>query len=276
MIGSQRGFIAHLKNAVPGILTVHCVIHRQHLVANNLSNEFFDTMWFVINAVNKIKAKSLNNRLFRELCHENDEDFECLVLHTEVRWLSKGNCLIRFYNLFQTILEFLQPFDKQLYDELHTRETNILADIFEKLNEVNKNLQGDKINCIKSKSIISAFISKLSLFKKKISRREFNNFSNLSRSKQILDSDLEIYCAHLEFLKNIMSTRFKVINELIIPKWVLNPFLADIQNVQPLFQEELLEVMHNEEAKIDFKHNGYELFWLKQKTVYPQLWKEVE
>jgi len=278
MIGRQRGFIAHLKNAVPRILTVHCVIHPQHLVAKNLSNELFDTMRFVINAVNKIKAKSLNDRLFRQLCHENDEDFERLVLHTEVRWLSKGNCLTRFYNLFQTILEFLQPLDKQLYDELHKRETNIayLADIFEKLNEVNKNLQGDKINFIKSKSIISAFISKLSLFKEKISRREFNNFSNLSRSQQILDSDLEIYCAHLESLKDNMSTRFKDINDLIIPEWVLNPFLADIQNVQPLIQEELLEVKHNEEAKIDFKHNGYELFWLKQKTMYPQLWKEVE
>jgi len=138
-------------------------------------------------------------------------------------------------------------------------------------------LQGDKINFVKSKSIISAFISKLSLFKEKISRREFNHFSNLSRSKQILDSDLEIYCAHLESLKDNMSTRFKDINELIIiPEWVLNPFLADIQNVQPLIQEELLEVKHNEETKIDIKHNGYELFWLKQKTIHPQLWKEVE
>jgi len=172
------------------------------------------------------------------------------------------NCLTRFYNLFQTILEFLQPLDKQLYDELHKRETNIayLADIFEKLNEVNKNSEGDKISFIRSKSIIRAFISKLSLFKEKISRREFNNFSNLSRSQQILDSDLEIYCAHLESLKDNMSTRFKDINDLIIPEWVLNPFLADIQNVQPLIQEELLEVKHNEEAKIDFKHNGYELF----------------
>jgi uncharacterized protein with HEPN domain len=44
-----------------------------------------------------------------------------------------------------------------------------LADIFEKLNEVNKNLQADKINFIKSKSIISAFILKLSIFKEKIS-----------------------------------------------------------------------------------------------------------
>jgi len=40
MIERQCGFIAHLKNAVPGILTVHCVIHRQNLVTKNLIDEF--------------------------------------------------------------------------------------------------------------------------------------------------------------------------------------------------------------------------------------------
>lgn len=42
-------------------------------------------MQFVIKAVNKVKSKSLNDRLFRQLCHGNDEDFERLVLHFEVR-----------------------------------------------------------------------------------------------------------------------------------------------------------------------------------------------
>ncbi|VVC45934.1 Hypothetical protein CINCED_3A004376 [Cinara cedri] len=138
----------------------------------------------VINSGNKIKAKSLNDRLFRHLCHDNVEDFERLILHTEVRWQSKGNCLTHIYNLFQTILEFLQPLDKQLYDELQKIETNIayLANIF----------------------------------------------------------------------KNLMKyTKFPI-------------------------EEELLEVKHNEEVKLVFKHNEYELFWLKQKTMYPQLWKKVE
>ncbi|XP_040575992.1 protein FAM200C-like [Lepeophtheirus salmonis] len=37
MIGRYRGFISFLKKAVPGVLTVHCVIHKQHLVAKYLS-----------------------------------------------------------------------------------------------------------------------------------------------------------------------------------------------------------------------------------------------
>jgi len=68
-----------------------------------------------------------------------------------------------------------------------------------------------------------------------------------------------------------MITRFKYINNLIIPEWVLIPFIADIKNIQPLIQEELLEMKHNESAKINFKHNRYELFWFKPKTTYLQL-----
>ena len=39
----------------------------------------------VVTAVNKIKAHSLNSRLFRQLFIDNDEEFEHLLLHTEVR-----------------------------------------------------------------------------------------------------------------------------------------------------------------------------------------------
>jgi hypothetical protein len=37
MFGRYRGFISHLKQNVPGVIAIHCVIHRQHLVAKNLS-----------------------------------------------------------------------------------------------------------------------------------------------------------------------------------------------------------------------------------------------
>lgn len=79
MTGRHVGFIAHLKKAVPGVICVHCVIHRQHLAAKNLSGVLHETLQFVIKAVNKIKASSLNDRMFRELCHDNDEDFERLT-----------------------------------------------------------------------------------------------------------------------------------------------------------------------------------------------------
>ena len=39
MVGRHRGFLSYLKKAVPKVLTVHCVIHQQHLVAKNLSEK---------------------------------------------------------------------------------------------------------------------------------------------------------------------------------------------------------------------------------------------
>jgi hypothetical protein len=76
MTGHHIGFIVHLKKTVPGIICVYCVIHRQHLAAKNLSGVLHETLQFVIKSVNKIKTNSLNDHMFRELCHDNDEDFE--------------------------------------------------------------------------------------------------------------------------------------------------------------------------------------------------------
>ena len=97
MVGRHKGFLYFLKKAVPGIRTVHCVIHRQHLVAKNLSEELHTTLSTENKAVNKIKSNALNDRLFKQLCKGNGELFENLVRHTAVRWLSKGNCLKRFF-----------------------------------------------------------------------------------------------------------------------------------------------------------------------------------
>ena len=100
-------------------------------------------MGTVITAVNKIKAHALNSRLFKQLCIGNDEEFERLLLHTEVRWLSKGNCLKRFHSLFASIIEFFEDSNPTLCVELEDIKCDIgyLADVFARLNELNLQLQ---------------------------------------------------------------------------------------------------------------------------------------
>nr|XP_015927934.1 protein FAM200A-like [Parasteatoda tepidariorum] len=119
MTGSQKGFISYLKKKFPDVLAVHCVIHRQHLVARHLSERLFQPLQHVIREVNKIRNNSLNDRLFNQLCVDNDEDFNGLIFHTEVRWLSKGNCLTRFYNLFDSVIEFLENKDREMRRKPH-------------------------------------------------------------------------------------------------------------------------------------------------------------
>ena len=62
-------------------------MHRQHLVAKKLSDQLNSSLQVVNIAINSLKTRALKDRLFRQLCHENDEHFERLLLHTEARWL---------------------------------------------------------------------------------------------------------------------------------------------------------------------------------------------
>lgn len=141
MVGRYRGFIAHLKAAVPDVFCMHCVVHRQHLVAKKLGGRLHDSLAVVIKAVNFIKSNSLQDRIFQQLCEDNDEDFTQLLMHTEVRWLSKGNCLRRFVTLWESIVLFF--IDKQLGEQIIHSKCDIfyLSDIFEKMNSLNKQLR---------------------------------------------------------------------------------------------------------------------------------------
>ncbi|KRY12938.1 Protein ZBED8 [Trichinella patagoniensis] len=108
-------------------------------------------------------------------------------MHTEVRWLSKGACLSRFYELFETILEFFQNKDPSLRDSLKKCKSDIayMADLFSKFNELNLQLQGSELNLIKTRFLISPFISKLALFKRNLGRREFYQFPSVAALRKM-------------------------------------------------------------------------------------------
>ena len=283
MIGRYRGFIAHLKEAVPQIFTIHCIIHREHLAAKHLSGRLHDTLNIVIKSVNKIKSHSLNDRIFRQLCHENEENFERLLLHTDVRWLSNGNCLNRFNALYDTVLEFLNSCDKKLHDNLRNNRVDVayLADIFTKLNEINIKLQGNNINLIKSKGIINSFIGKLPFYKDSLARKDFRQFPSLQVIQNndkilILETDIECYCSHLETLKEDFIKRFKDLCELEIPDWVVSPFLYDASSIHQNLREEIIDLQNDVEAQIHFNQLGYAAFWPKMQNNFPKLWQELK
>ncbi|CAH1991094.1 unnamed protein product [Acanthoscelides obtectus] len=174
MVGRYRGFISYLKQNVSGVLAIHCIIHRQHLVAKNLSVRLHESLHLVIDAVNQIRSNALNTRLFAQLCEENDEHFHQLLLTLKYAGCRKA----------YSILEFLDTKDKILKENLMKRKTDIayLTDLFTKFNMVNLQLQGDSLNLIKTKSILSAFLARVKLMKQNIGRGEFFQFANLSQT----------------------------------------------------------------------------------------------
>ena len=129
--------------------------------------------------------------MFRQLCHENEEGFERLLLHTDVRWLSKGKCLRRFYDLYDTVLYFFKfkVLDEKMSIDLESRREDVayLSNIFSKLNEVNVKLQDSKMYLIKTKGIIMAFISKLDFYKNSLLRLDFFlAYKNCRKSKLMI------------------------------------------------------------------------------------------
>uniref|UniRef100_A0A5S6QEN2 DUF4371 domain-containing protein n=1 Tax=Trichuris muris TaxID=70415 RepID=A0A5S6QEN2_TRIMR len=140
MVGRYRGLISYLKTVVPSVFTIHGVVHREHLVSKKLALRLNHSLSLVIQVINFITSHALQNRLFCQVCEENGEDFDTLLLHTEVRWLSKGNCLQRFVALWDSIVAFMS--DKDFGEKLIDAMADIfyLADIFQKLDFVKQGL----------------------------------------------------------------------------------------------------------------------------------------
>ena len=63
MVGRHRRFTALIKRDIPGVIAIHCLIHRYHLAAKHVSGKLHDTLDFIVKCINIIKAKSLNDRI---------------------------------------------------------------------------------------------------------------------------------------------------------------------------------------------------------------------
>ena len=108
MLGHKSGFQTLVKSRSPNMIGSHCMLHRHALIMKNIPELLKNVLNDVIKTINTIKASALNSRLFTLLCEENDSDFKTLLLHSQVRWLSKGKALERVYILREEISEFLK------------------------------------------------------------------------------------------------------------------------------------------------------------------------
>uniref|UniRef100_A0A3Q3B2L2 DUF4371 domain-containing protein n=1 Tax=Kryptolebias marmoratus TaxID=37003 RepID=A0A3Q3B2L2_KRYMA len=264
MVGRYRGFTALLKEQVPNILTVHCVLHRHNLVAKCKSPALHESLTVAVKAVNKIKAHALNDRLFRQLCQENYAIFERLLLHTDVRWLSKGNCLARFCALFESIVEFLESSDAVLGEQVSSSRCNImyLADFFDKMNEDTLKLQGNGVTLVQCKAVIHSLISRHNLL--------------LQVSEEVTDDRLQIYVEHLKMVKADLEIRFRDLLDLDVPVWVVQPFQADVVDCELAIQEHLVDIQCNIEAQATFRTSGWSSMWAKYASRYPALWEKTK
>ena len=99
MTGTIKGFVTLAKEKNSNVKWTHCIIHREALASKKMSPQLHDVLNCSIKVINFIKSRPLNSRLFRLLCKKMEAEHTQLLLHTEVRWLSRGRILNRLFKL---------------------------------------------------------------------------------------------------------------------------------------------------------------------------------
>ena len=92
MTKKNIGFESLLQTANYNYITfTQSLIHWKPLAAKKLAPEFNDVFEDAVKIINFIKSHAFNSRLFSNLCKDTDSYHLNLLLHVEVRWISKGN-----------------------------------------------------------------------------------------------------------------------------------------------------------------------------------------
>ncbi|KAK7938604.1 hypothetical protein WMY93_001930 [Mugilogobius chulae] len=187
MVGKNRGFVALLREKENRpILTFHCILHQEALCAQLCDKQLGDVMSLVIRIVNFIVARALNDRQFKSLLDEVGSHYPGLLLHSNVRWLSRGKVLTRFAACLSEIRTFLEMKDIE-HPELANTEWLLkfyyLVDITEHLNQLNVKMQGSGNTILSLQQAVFAFENKLELFIVDIETSRLLHFDKLREFK---------------------------------------------------------------------------------------------
>ncbi len=131
--------------------------------------------------VNYIKSRSLNSRLFEQICVDIDSQHKRLILHTDVRWLSRGKVLCCIHELQK---ELHACFDKEKHErfceylqcEFWVSKLEYLIEIFAQLNSINTSMQGRDENILTLTDKLVSFKKKVLIWKNRAEDGNFKTF----------------------------------------------------------------------------------------------------
>lgn len=241
MVGKTAGAVAKIKNLAPNCTNSHCILHRQALAVKKMPLSLKKVLDESVKIINFIKSRPLQTRLFKILCEDMGSVHKALLLHTEVRWLSRGKVLVRLFELRSELGTFFMKnrmdLQERLTDKLWLFRLGYLADIFSKINKVNMSLQGKQVTVFTANDKIQAFKKKLEVWITCIRSRELDSFTILKDFFDEINGDIDAsdlimlcdeICQHLEDILNSVKQYFpdEENEKLKNYTWIRNPFIV--------------------------------------------------
>ena len=237
MTGTHRGLIARIRQVNPDIQPMHCIIHIVlSTCINHMSPELHEVLNDSVKVINFIKSRPVNSRMFQTLCDEAGTEHHQLLLHTDVRWLSRGRALQRLFELREQVHEFLSDNGHDLADKLadHSWLAHLayLTDVFGHLNDLNLSLQGEDKTVLHMNDRVSGFMKKIELWLRRCDSMDVTSFPQLdgwlSSHRNKKKKSLQTVKAHLAKLSSAFKSYFPDIENACSEKdWIRNPFMAD-------------------------------------------------
>jgi hypothetical protein len=266
LTGHKKGFQDEvgLQQIGPHVNFIHCIIHREALATRDLEPKLHSVIQEAVKVVNYEQARPLNSRLFAVLCEEMQADHKSLLLHSEVRWLSRGTVLKRLVQLKQEVHRFLQGSGSPLYQHFLDKKRLVLllylSDTFHKLNGLKSSLQGLNATVFHLFDKVSEFMTETMVWKSLCESDTLEMFVNMSEYlKENYYASEEIKPHVLTHLTNLESNFKNRFPELTFQQqeWMRNPFAVTIggkiSHLPIKAKESLMELSCDTFLKISFE-----------------------
>ncbi|KAJ4445938.1 hypothetical protein ANN_12624, partial [Periplaneta americana] len=181
-------------------------------------------------SLNLIKANSLRHRQFQEYLHDICCDYDDLTYYSQVRWLSRGHMLHRFYNIRAEVDSFLKGHNiaiPEISDSEWSLDLAFLMDLCDHLTRLNRALQGKNRSIVDMADASRSFMGKLKLWLHQLQKAELHHLQslvnqkvNLLRNTNLQTKEAPLNC-QLEIIDMQNNTRIRSSGKLGIELWRL-------------------------------------------------------
>uniref|UniRef100_A0A3P9LAR0 SPIN-DOC-like zinc-finger domain-containing protein n=1 Tax=Oryzias latipes TaxID=8090 RepID=A0A3P9LAR0_ORYLA len=282
MIGKKAGLTALISQKVSEcggkVAQYHCILHQEQLCAKTIG--LADVVRDVVKIINCIRSKALSHRQFRAFLDEVDAQYKDILYHQEVRWLSRGTVLKRFFELRQLIAEFLSSASRDTQiptDKRWIFDVAFMVDITDLLNNLNVKLQGKEQFITELFDHIKAFQMKLQLLCRHLIAGNFAHFPSL-RDVNVEVDRLPEYGELLSNLNKEFDLRFVDFKKTAGDMELFSqPFSVSPDSVPEHLQMELIEFQCDTELRRKFVSLPLRDFYPHvSKQRYPQMRKNAQ